>query len=71
MSRAYETVILDVDVLADSELAIQVTDGDVTVWIPKYLLKADDDCLTAETALPGVSGRICISQSVAEDKELV
>ena len=66
-----EIVEIDVEVLAVSDLAIQVTDGDVECWIPKSALRRQaDGCLGDDDALPGKSGTIAISQKLAEEKGL-
>lgn len=65
-------VEIDVEVIGETEEAIQITDGDIECWIPKSALKdVDEGYLGPEDAKAGASGTISIGQKLAENRGLV
>lgn len=64
MSRSNEEVDVCVEILRESERAIQVTDGDVTEWIPKSQL-------VDYKGKPGQTTTITMPEWLAKDKNLI
>lgn len=58
-----ETVSLDLEVLAETDLALRVTDGDIEVWLPKSELEDWPDV--------GETEAIEVPEWLAKDRGLV
>jgi len=65
MGRNNEMVEVDVEVLAQGEKAVKVTDGDKEAWIPHSLIK--DDSTIGVDSKTGDSGTLAIPQWKAEE----
>lgn len=67
--KDWTTCEVDVEVLAVSDKALYVTDGDKQGWVAKSLIR--DSGSLGPDARKGASGSLAIPQWLAEEREFV